>query len=77
MSDYEFSVSLKCLFCGCELKDDDKQEHRSGDLIKCHLCGELNDFDSCVDVAKNEGYEKAKALAELKIKSAISKIFKK
>ncbi|MFV8980676.1 hypothetical protein [Serratia fonticola] len=54
------SISLKCLFCGSVLQGPSDSEFQSGDLIKCSNCGEENDFDSLMEVAKEEGLEMAK-----------------
>ena len=42
MEDKELHITLKCLFCGCDLKGDTEKKYKSGDMLKCHECGELN-----------------------------------
>jgi hypothetical protein len=73
MENKQFSISLKCLFCDCELQADTEQEFVSGDMLKCQECDELNDYDALIDVASDEG----KALAEDYAKREIEKILKK
>ncbi|MCG9039582.1 hypothetical protein [Laribacter hongkongensis] len=55
MKEKEFHIILKCLFCGCDLKGDKDKEYHSGDLLKCQQCNELNDYDSLMAVALEEG----------------------
>lgn len=73
MENKQFSISLKCLFCDCELQADIEKEFASGDMLKCQECDELNDYDALIDVASDEG----KALAESYAKREIEKMFKK
>ncbi len=49
-----FTISLVCLFCNIELKDDISKEYKSGSLIHCHNCGEDNDYDSVIEEAKEK-----------------------
>ena len=49
------SIALKCLFCQSELMGPEYAQFASGDLIKCQECGEENDFDSVLEVAKETG----------------------
>ena len=73
MENKQFSISLKCLFCDCELQADAEKEFASGDMLKCQECDELNDYDALIDVASDEG----KALAEDYAKREIEKMLKK
>jgi hypothetical protein len=68
-----FTVSLVCLFCGSTLEGKADAAFASGDLIQCSQCGEGNDFDSVIEVAKEKGLQQVKAAVE----DEISKIFKK
>lgn len=63
------TISLKCLFCGSILQGPEDAKFQSGDLIKCSNCGEENDYDSLLEVAKEEGIEM--------VKKQVSDIFKK
>ncbi|AJJ54678.1 hypothetical protein BZ17_648 [Yersinia pseudotuberculosis IP 32953] len=65
-------VSLHCLFCKSELKGPGDAKFQSGDLIECIACGEQNDFESVMAVAKEEGLKLAKA----HVNSIIKNIFK-
>lgn len=64
----EFSITVRCLFCKAPLQAEESAEFSSGDMIKCDSCGELNDYDSVVDVAKEEAMERVKANVESEIK---------
>jgi DNA-directed RNA polymerase subunit RPC12/RpoP len=68
MTNKEFDISIKCLFCGSELKGDAEKEYKSGDMLKCQECSELNDYDSLIDVAIEEG--------KVAIKNDVSKMLK-
>jgi hypothetical protein len=72
LNDSEFQISLKCLFCGCDLKGDTEKKPTSGDMLKCQDCGELNDYDSLLEIAIEEG----KALEIKAIKDDLSKSLK-
>ncbi|OYQ75964.1 hypothetical protein [Wohlfahrtiimonas chitiniclastica] len=60
--DKTLQISLKCLFCNQTLKGDVEQSYKltSGDLITCSECGELNDYDSVLEIAKKTGIEQLK-----------------
>lgn len=73
----EFSVSLTYLFCGSVLEGQKNPEYKSGDLIKCAKCGKENDYDSIVEVAKEEGITKIKEVVEDQLKKQHSDLFKK
>ena len=76
MEDKTFEITLKCLFCDCPLQGEDNKEFQSGDMIKCQSCGELNDYDSLLDVAKEEGLKDVKKYAEDEIKKILKNTFK-
>ena len=67
-------VSLKCLFCGLELKVEEKiaTTIKRGDQIKCNHCSELNDFDSMVKVAEEEALK----IVELAVEKELDDMFK-
>ncbi len=71
------SVSLKCLFCGEVLEGPEDVEYQSGDLIKCSKCGEENDYDSVLEVAKEEGADQIKELVEDELQKQFKGLFKK
>lgn len=73
----ELKITLKCLFCGSTLKGPEDAEYHSGDLIKCTECGEENDFDSVLDVAKEEGIETMKGVLQEQLQEKFKDIFKK
>ena len=73
----EFTVTLKCLFCGSALKGPDGTEHHSGDLIKCVNCGEGNDYDSVLDVGKEEGMARMKDVVQEQLQKHFNGLFKK
>lgn len=77
MENKEFHISLKCLFCGSELKGDTEKEYKSGDMLKCQECGELNDYDSLKEVAIEEGKAAVASYAKDEISNMLKDIFKK
>lgn len=76
MEDKEFHITLKCLFCGCDLKGDTEKKFKSGDMIKCQECGEFNDYDSLVEVAVEEGRASVSDYANKEIEKMLKGIFK-
>jgi phage FluMu protein Com len=74
--DKSYSIEVKCLFCDATLKSEDGQEYQSGDMIKCSECGELNDYDSVLEVAKEQGVELVKNELEKELKSKFKNLFK-
>lgn len=70
------SIALKCLFCHSELKGPEDANYSSGDLIKCQECGEENDFDSVVEVAKETGIAEVKKEVEDQLAKAFKGLFK-
>ena len=76
MEDKEFHITLKCLFCGCDLKGDTEKTYESGDMLKCQECGEQNDYDSLVEVAIEEGKASAVDYAKEEISKMLKDIFK-
>ncbi|WP_199103898.1 hypothetical protein [Aquitalea sp. ASV11] len=76
MEDKNLHISLKCLFCGCDLKGDSKKEVQSGDMLKCQECGENNDYDSVVAVAIEEGNASIADYANQEIEKMLKGIFK-
>jgi len=73
MSNINLTIKLKCFFCDSELEGDNEKEYFSGDMIECQECGEFNDYDSLIEVAKEEG----KTLAVDYINKELLKAFKK
>ncbi len=76
MENKTFQISLKCLFCDCELKGNTEKEYASGDMIKCQECGEQNDYDALMDVAIDEGKESAIKYAKDEIAKMLKNTFK-
>ncbi len=76
MEDKKFYIALKCLFCECDLKGDTEKTYQSGDMLKCQECGELNDYDSLIDVAVEEGKATAADYAKEEIEKMLKGIFK-
>ena len=70
-------IALVCLFCGAELKGPENASYSSGDLIKCQGCGEHNDYDSVIEVAKEKGVAQVKHDLEDHLKNEIKSIFGK
>jgi len=70
------SIALKCLFCHSELKSPEDANFSSGDLIKCQECGEENDFDSVIEVAKETGIAEVKKDVEAQLNKAFKGLLK-
>ena len=64
------------MFCDCPLEGETDAEFKSGDLLKCQKCGELNDYDALIDVASDEGKELATDYAKSEIEKMLKKAFK-
>jgi len=64
------------LFCDCPLEGETDEEFKSGDLLKCQECSELNDYDALIDVASDEGKELATDYAKSEIEKMLKKAFK-
>lgn len=77
MEDKKFTVTLKCLFCGEVLEGDTEKDWASGDLIPCQNCQELNDYDSLISVAIDEGKELIAEYAKDEIEKKFKNLFKK
>ena len=69
----QFTVDAVCLFCGTTLHAEENAKFESGDMITCDSCGEMNDYDSVLEVAA----EKGAAMVAEDVMSEISKTFKK
>ena len=72
----QFSVTVVCLFCGSPLQEEEGKEFESGDMIKCSNCGELNDYDSVVDVAVEKGTEIVADEVMAEVSKTLGKAFK-
>ncbi|SJM95334.1 conserved hypothetical protein [Crenothrix polyspora] len=77
MENKTFNITLKCFFCECDLKGDTEKKYESGDMLKCQECGELNDYDSLVELAVEEGKASAVHYAKDEISKAFKGLFKK
>lgn len=73
----KLTVTLKCFFCGSSLDGPEDVEYNSGDLIKCSKCGEDNDYDSVLEVAKEEGMEKMKSVVQEQLQKEFKGMLKK
>lgn len=72
-----YTVEVKCLFCEATLKKGKHDEYKSGDLIECSNCGEKNDYDAVLEVAKEKGIERVKAEVAKDIQKQFKNMFKK
>jgi len=68
----EIKIALLCLFCGSELQAEEGKDYTSGDMILCRECGETNDHDSLLAVAKEKGMK----VMEAEVQKALDKEFK-
>lgn len=73
----DVTITLQCLFCSATLQGPEDAEYSSGDLIKCGECGEENDFDSLMEVAKEKGVEIMAKEAEKQVAKEMKRILKK
>jgi hypothetical protein len=74
--DESYTIEVVCLFCDSALQAEEGKEHMSGDLIKCHECGELNDYDSALDIAKAKGVNVVKEEFSKEIEAKLKNLFK-
>ncbi len=70
--DNEIDITVVCLFCQAPLQVEKGIEFKSGDLMKCGTCGERNDYDSVIEVAKEEGIR----TVTKQVKDDLAKTFK-
>lgn len=70
-------IELKCLFCDSVLIGDTDKKLDSGDLISCAACGNGNDYDSVLEVAKQQGLAEMKEKINGEIEAELKKIFRK
>lgn len=71
-------ITMKCIFCKSTQFDVPYEgyEPKSGEQIKCANCGQSNDYDSLVKLARNEGVEIARDFAENELKKMLKRVFK-
>lgn len=74
--DKQYSIEVVCLFCDASLKIEKGNAYESGDMIKCLDCGEFNDYDSVLDIAKEKGVALVKDGFEKELKSKFKNLFK-
>ncbi len=74
--DSEFEITVLCLFCQVPLQAEENSQFESGDLIKCESCGEQNDYDSVIEVAKEQGIDRVKSQVEGELKKTMKNLFK-
>ena len=74
--DQEYKIDVECLFCKAPLQVEEGVESSSGDLIKCSSCGEMNDYDSALEVAKEKGLKVVKADFEKEVEKMMKGLFK-
>ena len=77
MDDIERKITLVCLFCGSPLQGPEDAEYASGDMIKCNECGEFNDYDSVIEVAKEKGIGEMSEEVQRQLKRKFGNLFKK
>lgn len=70
------SIELRCLFCDAVLEGPEDAELNSGDLIECIACGEGNDYDSVLEVAKEKGVEQMTDEVKVQLEKKLKKMFK-
>ena len=70
-------IPLVCLFCGLTLEGPEDVEYSSGDLIECRQCGEQNDYDSVLQVAKEKGVQQVKEAIEEELSREFKDLFRR
>jgi hypothetical protein len=50
----EISVDLLCLHCQGQLRGETGKTYRPGDTIRCDSCGELNDYERVIEIAREK-----------------------
>ena len=56
---------------------EEGKEYSSGDMIECTECHEMNDYESVMEIAKEEGLEAMKLEVNKALKNEFGKLFKK
>ena len=74
--DENFTIKLLCLFCQSPLTAEEDKEFKTGDLIKCNSCDELNDYDSLIEVAKEKGIKKVESQIQEELDKTMKGLFK-
>lgn len=77
MDNIERRVTLVCLFCGSPLQGAKDAECASGDMIECNECGESNDCDSVIEVAKEKGIAEISEEVQRQLKRELGNLFKR
>lgn len=59
MDNINSQIKLRCLFCMSDqfVIPDEEKQFQSGDQIVCANCGQTNDYDSLMRVAKKNAEE--------------------
>ena len=70
------NIPLTCLFCRADLLGPENAKYTSGDLIKCVVCGEENDFDGVLQVAKEKGIAEVKRDVQDQLHKQFKNLFK-
>lgn len=65
----QYSIDILCLFCHSSFHVEDGSEFFSGDMLECNSCGEFNDYDSLLEVAKERALDTLTKDWEQKLKN--------
>lgn len=76
MIDDNLEIPLRCLFCKVPLQAAEDSSFHSGDLIRCHSCGEDSEYESVVEVAKEEAEDHVQQLLDKEMSNLAKKLFK-
>lgn len=74
--DKKYSIDVTCLFCDTPLKGESDRNYASGDMLNCTECGELNDYDAVIGIAKEKGVALVKNNIEKELKAKFKNLFK-
>jgi hypothetical protein len=72
----DITVPWVCLFCGEQLLIEEGVAHASGDLMNCRACGEANDVDSVIEVAREKGLKLMTEAVKESLKHEFKDLFK-
>ncbi len=64
------------MFCDAPLEAEDCEGLKSGSLVKCQACEEINDNDAALEMAKEKAISTVKAGAEKVFNARLKNLFK-
>jgi len=74
--DDDLEIPLRCLFCKVPLQAAEDSSFHAGDLIRCLSCGEDSEYESVLEVAKEEAQDNVQRLLDKEMSKLAKKLFK-